>query len=100
MRFSLPVALFGAALLVSLASPAFADKENSGTYWVFLGTNTGGGSKSKGVYRCEFDPATGKLSTPELAAEVVNPSFVAIHPTHKYLYAVAEIDTFEPGKRS
>ena len=37
--------------------------------------------KSKGIYRCEIDLATGKLGEPELAAEVANPSFLAVHPT-------------------
>jgi 6-phosphogluconolactonase len=57
-------------------------------YWVFVGTYTQG--KSKGIYRMEFDPATGKLSEPVLAAEVDNPSFLAIHPTRKYLYSANE----------
>jgi 6-phosphogluconolactonase len=68
------------------ASPAFPAEP--GKFWVFVGTYTGG--KSKGIYRMEFDPATGKLSEPVLAAEVDNPSFLAVHPTHKYLYSANE----------
>jgi 6-phosphogluconolactonase len=61
-----------------------------GKYWVYLGTYTGGPSGSKGIYRCEFDPATGKLSEAELAAELVSPSFLTFRPDGKVMYAVGE----------
>jgi 6-phosphogluconolactonase len=60
-------------------------------YWVYFGTYTGKTEKdSKGIYRAKFDNKTGKLGTPELAAEMGSPSFVAIHPNNKFLYAVGE----------
>lgn len=65
--------------------------------WVFVGTYTG--KKSKGIYRVEFDPATGKLGTPELAAEVTSPSFLAVSPDRKHLFCVCEIDNFK-GKKA
>src|SRR5688572_27905789 len=52
-------------------------------YFVYFGTYTG--AKSKGIYLSRFDTGTGKLSTPELAAETRNPSFLAVHPTGKFL---------------
>ena len=55
-------------------------------FWVFVGTFTDGASK--GIYRMVFDSATGKLSEPTLAAELDNPNFLAVHPTHRYLFAV------------
>ncbi len=58
-------------------------------YWVFVGTYTSKNG-SKGIYRARFDAATGKLGPPELAAEVASPSFLAIHPSGQYLYAVGE----------
>lgn len=67
-----------------------------GKYWVFVGTYTG--EKSKGIYRAEFDPSTGKLGEPTLAGEVASPSFLAIHPTGQYLYSVSEISGFD-GKK-
>jgi 6-phosphogluconolactonase len=63
---------------------------------VYFGTYTGG--DSRGIYVAEFDPKTGKLGEPRLAAEAVNPSFLAIHPNRKFLYAVGEIDDFQGGK--
>lgn len=56
---------------------------------VYFGTYTSG--KSKGIYVARFDSATGKLGAPELAAATTNPSFLAIHPSHKFLYAVGEL---------
>jgi 6-phosphogluconolactonase len=72
---------------MSLGS-AVAYPAEAGKFWVFVGTYTDG--KSKGIYRMVFDSASGKLSEPELAAEVSNPSFLAVHPTRKYLYSVNE----------
>jgi len=65
----------------------------SNSYIVFFGTYTSSG-KSKGIYTCLLDASTGKLSAPELAAETTNPSFVAIHPNRRYLYAVGETGVF------
>jgi 6-phosphogluconolactonase len=64
-------------------------------FMVYVGTYTSD-KKSEGIYRMEFDPATGKLSAPKLAGKAVNPSFLAIHPSGKYLYAVGEVDNFAP----
>jgi len=66
-------------------------------WWVYVGTYTGG--PSKGIYRFEFDSATGQLSSRALAAETANPSFLAIDPAGRFLYAVGEIAQFE-GKKT
>lgn len=58
---------------------------------VYFGTYTRGGSTSEGIYVSTIDENTGALSKPVLAAEADNPSFVAIHPNGKTLYAVSEI---------
>lgn len=55
---------------------------------VYVGTYTGKGSQ--GIYAGRFDPATGALSDLGLAAETTNPSFLALHPNGRYLYAVNE----------
>ena len=60
---------------------------------VYIGTYTG--DKSQGIYLCELDLASGKCSEPQLAAKVKNPSFVAVHPSRKYLYAVSEISDLD-----
>ena len=53
---------------------------------VYFGT---GGPGAKGIYRATFDPANGKLTAAELAAEVGSPGFLALHPSGDKLYAVA-----------
>lgn len=64
---------------------------------LYIGTYTNQGSK--GVYVARFDMRTGAISTPELAAEVDNPTFLAIHPSKKYLYTAGEIGNFR-GERA
>jgi 6-phosphogluconolactonase len=56
-------------------------------YLVYVGTYTG--EKSKGIYAFRMDKQ-GKLSPLGLVAETPSPSFLAIHPNNKYLYAVNE----------
>jgi len=88
-------------ILLSLAiASVHGQSETTGDYWVYFGTYTGftymkeglaaGGSRSKGIYVSRFHPATGELSRPALAAEITNPAFLAIHPNHRFLYAVTE----------
>jgi 6-phosphogluconolactonase len=79
----------GLSVLAS-AGLGLAAPPASGKYWVYLGTYTNKGS-SKGIQRCELDLATGMLSAPEVAAEMTNPSFVALSPDGKTLYAVGEV---------
>jgi 6-phosphogluconolactonase len=64
---------------------------------VYFGTYTGGASK--GIYVARFDPATGRISAPRLAAEVISPAFLALHPDRPLLYAVNEVGSFkgQPG---
>ncbi len=60
-------------------------------YRTYIGTYTTDGSSSRGIYVCEFDTETGALTAPVLAAEQVNPSFLAIHPNHSTIYCVNEV---------
>src|SRR5262245_61809393 len=76
--------------VVAVALVVLASVGSAAEHWVFLGTYTGGKDPSKGIYRCKLDDSTGKLSEPEVAAEMGSPSFVAIHPDKKFLYAVGE----------
>ncbi|MEX0938778.1 MAG: lactonase family protein [Pirellulales bacterium] len=77
--------LFAAAAFAGLGlwSPVRAEQ-----MLVYIGTYTGSGSQ--GIYAAKFDTAEGTLSEPSLAAESSNPSFVALHPGGRYLYAVNE----------
>jgi 6-phosphogluconolactonase len=58
-------------------------------YFAFAGTYTAK-TQSKGIYAFRYDAGAGKLTPLGVAAETPDPSFVAIHPSGKYLYAVNE----------
>ena len=58
-------------------------------YLVYVGTYTG--PQSKGIYAYRFDAGTGKLDPVGLVGELARPSFLAIHPNQRYLYAVSEL---------
>jgi 6-phosphogluconolactonase len=66
-------------------------------YFVYIGTYTG--PKSQGIYVYKLAAATGELTPLGLAGEATNPSFLAIDPSHRYLYAVDEIADYE-GKKT
>jgi 6-phosphogluconolactonase len=67
------------------------------TTLVYIGTYTN--TTSKGIYVSRLDLAQGTLTAPVLAAGSDNPSFLAVHPTRDWIYAVNEIGTYE-GKPS
>jgi 6-phosphogluconolactonase len=73
--------------------------EKSAKYRVYVGTYTGGKAGSEGIYLLEFDPSTGSIESKGLAGKIVSPSFLAIHPTRKFLYSVNEVGDFA-GKPS
>jgi 6-phosphogluconolactonase len=63
---------------------------------VYFGTYTG--AKSQGIYVSSFDPETGALGDAQLAATTPSPSFLALHPSGKFLYAVNEVGEFRSQK--
>ena len=58
---------------------------------IFIGTYTDPAG-SQGIYSAKFDTETGEILALTLAAVSENPSFIALHPTGEYLYAVHETD--------
>ena len=66
----------------------------SGEMLVYFGTYTNN-EKSKGIYVSRLDLASGRLTDPVLAAETTSPSFLAIHPSGRYVYAANEVRTFD-----
>jgi len=65
-------------------------------YLAYTGTYTG--KNSKGIYVLRFNATTGKLTPLGLAAQSNNPSFLAIHPNHRFLYAAIELGDFAGQK--
>jgi 6-phosphogluconolactonase len=83
-RFFLAVLLLAAIISVHAAAAA-KDRVYIGTY-----TNHG----SQGIYVCDFDPSSGSLTSPQLAAATADPSFLAVAPSRRFLYAINETDHF------
>jgi 6-phosphogluconolactonase len=86
---TLPSSLIFAAALASLG---VATPPVRGQYIAYVGTYTNQRPtpKSKGIYAYRFDAKTGKFTSIGLAAETSNPSFVAVSPNHRFLYAANE----------
>jgi len=63
---------------------------------VYVGTYTATSphahGKSEGIYTNQFDPASGRLTRVHTTSGVVNPSYLALDPRHRYLYAVDEVE--------
>ena len=66
-----------------LALAVLSVMQPSKTTLVYIGTYTN--TTSKGIYVSRLDLAQGTLTTPVLAVESDNPSFLAVHPTRDWL---------------
>jgi len=80
--------------VIALASTTRAAE---GRERIYFGTY--GQASNEGVFVAELDLATGIVTEPRLAGRAVNASFVALHPDHRHLYAVAEVSS-RGGRRS
>jgi 6-phosphogluconolactonase len=63
---------------------------------VYVGTYTAG--KSEGIYLYRLNLLSGELKHVATAKGVVNPSFLALSPSRRYLYAVNEVGDFAGQK--
>jgi len=82
------LACTGSLVVLALAGAA-GRPAASHSYLALVGTYTNK-TDSKGIYAYEFDAETGKLTAKGLAVATPDPSFVAIHPNGKFVYAVNE----------
>lgn len=64
---------------------------------LWIGTRTGGESKSEGIYTTTFDPAGGTFGDIKLAAAYSDPGFLALHPGRKLVYATGTRKTTDAG---
>jgi 6-phosphogluconolactonase len=85
--------ILGILVIMFSAFAAAVGSQQAGEHLVYFGTYTG--EKSKGIYVARLDLATGALSAPELAAGTPSPSYLAIHPNQRFLYAANEVGRFE-----
>lgn len=86
------------AALVSLAAEAglAGAKTIPEEQLLFVGTQTG--PASKGIYAYAWDATSGSLHELGLAAESDNPTFLALSPDNKRLYAANEINEYQGAK--
>jgi 6-phosphogluconolactonase len=69
----------------------------------YVGTDTtpvDGAANGKGLYLFDVHPATGELRLLKLAAEIASPSWITLHPSGNYLYAVNEISDYQGNSGS
>lgn len=97
----------GGAALAAVTSAASAQKQPNqslpanGRFLAYVGTYSspqgaeGSAGRGQGIYLFEMDPATGALSQRALFPNGANPSWLALHPSRKHLYAANETAVFE-----
>jgi 6-phosphogluconolactonase len=86
----------GVAIGLAPSEGVAADHPEAQKYRVYIGTYTN--TASRGIYLLELDLASGALTPRGLAGESVNPSFLAVHPSRRFLYAVGETGEFNGQK--
>lgn len=94
-RIAVSIALL---LLLLITGNAGAQAKHRTKYFVYVGTYTEEGSESKGIYAYRFDAGAGRFESVGLVAKTINPSFLAIHPNHRFLYAVNEVSNYQGQK--
>ena len=91
----LPVCL----LMGAHHTPEAAAQEIADEYFVYVGTYNR--TSGEGIYGYRFQPATGRLTSLGLMVETPHPSFLAVHPNKRFLYAVNEHEGEDvPGKNN
>jgi 6-phosphogluconolactonase len=89
--------IVSAASLAVIGGGAAPRPKTRGPELLFVGTYTSK-TPSKGIYALRFDDRNGKLAVLGVAAEAVDPSFLTVDPSEKFLYAVNEIGNFGGAK--
>ena len=82
LRFR-PTLLLTAALILTTTMSAASQT-------LFIGTSTPKDGASRGIYAVRLDSTSGALSAPVLAAETPNPTFLALRPDNRVLYALTD----------
>jgi 6-phosphogluconolactonase len=87
-----------AIVVVLIPSLCVGQTSHHSKYLMYVGTYTEEGSESKGIYAYRFDSRSGQITPLGLAAQSVNPSFLAIHPNQRFIYAVNEVGNYKGEK--
>src|SRR5438552_17637711 len=84
-------------MLSEIPSARALGAKRIGELLLYVGTYTTG--KSEGIYLYRLDLSSGELKHVATTKGVVNPSFLALGPSRRYLYAVNEVEEFA-GRKS
>jgi 6-phosphogluconolactonase len=89
------------ALMSSGLSARRAFAANATETTAFVGTyNTGSDGHGEGIYSFRVNLENGELTDRKLAVKTPNPTWIAIHPSKKFLYAINEVTDFAGGTGS
>jgi 6-phosphogluconolactonase (cycloisomerase 2 family) len=67
----------------------------------YVGTySNGSDNHGEGIYRFRVNLRTGELTDRKLAVKTPNPTWIAIHPSMRFLYAINEVTDFAGGNGS
>ena len=80
--------LLACVIAARAQTPESKPPTKAGGCLVYIGTYSE--TKSKGIYAYHLDLASGSLTSLGLAGETASPSFLAIHPNRRFLYAANE----------
>ncbi len=89
----LPAALILVLFAGCATQPEMPAEESGSSLLLYVGTYTR--DVSAGIYAYRFDPTDGTAVELGLMAELRDPSFLALHPSGQFLYAVSETDDYD-----
>ncbi len=78
----------------ALANPPAPSPKRPFAYVGTYTTAVDGPANGEGIYLFETDSLTGELRNRRLVAKTPSPSWLAFHPSRKFLYAVNEVDDY------
>jgi len=94
-RFLRPARLLALAIFalpIGAFSAGGAGPEGVAALTVYVGSYSA--ADQPGIHQLSLDRATGELRPVGRTTGLANPSFLAFHPSHRYLYAVSEVSDF------
>lgn len=82
--------------LILAAAVTVPKRSEAQSHLILFGTYTTG--ESRGIYSARLDESTGTLSSPMVAAETPNPSFLVISPDRRFVYAHTDMGKLPDGR--
>jgi len=88
------------ALAVTAATLRARAQSSSSSTRAYVGSYTGKAGNGEGIYLFNYEAASGMLLDRQLVAKTPSPSWIVVHPSRKFLYAVNEIADFHGNSGS